>query len=94
MYRIISNQDSKYSELKIWQDANQDGISQTNELKTLDEAGITSIKVTATNNTTTTLSNGNSQAASGTYTKADGTTGTTAGINLSVMNLSESSPPR
>lgn len=79
---VINNQDAKYSELKIWQDVNQDGISQADELKTLDQAGIASIKVTATNTTTTTLINGNSQAATSTYTKTDGTTGVSAGINF------------
>lgn len=79
---VLNNQDAKYSELKIWQDANQDGISQADELKTLDQAGIASIKVAATNSTVTTLANGNIQAASSTYTKTDGTVRATAGINF------------
>ncbi len=79
---ILNNQDAKYSELKIWQDVNQDGISQADELKTLQDAGIASIKVAATNSTVTTLANGNSQAASSTYTKTDGTIRATAGINF------------
>ena len=79
---VLNNQDAKYSELKVWQDANQDGISQSNELKTLQDAGIASLKVSPTNTTTTTLINGNSQAATSTYTKTDGTTGISAGINF------------
>ena len=45
-----------YSQLRIWRDANQDGISQAGELKTLAELGIASINVQGTASNTS-LSN-------------------------------------
>lgn len=42
---IIDRRDELYSRLKVWQDANQDGISQTDELKTLSEAGVKNIEL-------------------------------------------------
>ncbi|WP_368677862.1 calcium-binding protein [Acinetobacter lactucae] len=43
--KIINEQDEVYSQLKIWKDLNQDGISQSNELYSLAELGIKSISV-------------------------------------------------
>ncbi|MDD5084400.1 MAG: hypothetical protein PHT88_05745 [Candidatus Moranbacteria bacterium] len=51
---------------------NSDGISQAGELHTLSELGVTS----------NTVSNGNIQIAAGTYTKTNGTTGTSGTLNL------------
>lgn len=47
---VINTDDDIYSQLQVWQDVNQDGISQINELKTLTEFGITSIHVDETEN--------------------------------------------
>ncbi|MSN97199.1 hypothetical protein F1B92_08515 [Campylobacter sp. FMV-PI01] len=44
----IDSLDENFSNLKIWQDLNEDGISQSNELKTLDEHGIKSISLNFT----------------------------------------------
>ena len=79
---LINDNDSGYAQLKIWQDANQDGISQATELKTLAEAGITSLNVAPTSNTSTSFTNGNAQTAAGTYTKSDGTTGISGAVNF------------
>jgi hypothetical protein len=62
---------------------NSDGVSQTKELHTLDELGISGINVAKTN-TTQTLADGNTIKGTGTYTKTDGTTGQTADVNLKV----------
>jgi hypothetical protein len=37
---VVDAQDANFYSLKVWQDLNQDGISQSNKLKTLDELGI------------------------------------------------------
>jgi hypothetical protein len=39
---FITNLDTAFAELKVWQDLNQDGISQAGELKTLTQQGISS----------------------------------------------------
>ncbi|MDD4855056.1 MAG: hypothetical protein PHU41_04335, partial [Sulfuricurvum sp.] len=42
---IIDRRDELYSQLKVWQDTNGDGISQANELKTLSQAGVKNIEL-------------------------------------------------
>ncbi|MGD9685492.1 MAG: putative Ig domain-containing protein [Desulfobacter sp.] len=79
---VIDASDATFTELKVWRDLNQDGISQADELQTLGEAGISSIGLTST--TSTTRHNGNAITSLGSYTKADGSTGTTADVNLAI----------
>jgi hypothetical protein len=45
---IIDASDEKFNDLKVWQDKNQDGMSQKDELFTLDELGITEIRTSNT----------------------------------------------
>ncbi|MCZ6187237.1 calcium-binding protein, partial [Campylobacter ureolyticus] len=42
---IIDYRDDKFSELRVWQDLNSDGISNKGELKTLNELGIKSLNL-------------------------------------------------
>jgi hypothetical protein len=46
----INKDDDVFGSLKIWQDSNQDGISQASELTTLDQRQITSIGLDSTAN--------------------------------------------
>ena len=78
---IIDFNDLNWSNLKIWQDKNQDGISQSNELFTLDELGITSINIDYQINNTS-LSNGNYLYGTGSYTTTDGLTHDLADVVL------------
>jgi hypothetical protein len=86
---VVNAQDANFASLRVWQDLNQDGISQTNELTTLDQQGIASFNVNRTRHSQT-LPNGNQIADLGSYTRTDGSTGsdgTPAGIadiNLAV----------
>jgi hypothetical protein len=86
---IVNAQDANFASLRVWQDLNQDGISQGNELTTLDQQGIASFNVSRTQNSQT-LPNGNQIADLGSYTRTDGSSGsdgTPAGIadiNLAV----------
>ncbi len=72
---VFDANDAQFANLRVWRDLNQDGISQTNELQTLSQAGIASINLTSTA-TNTTLAGGNVMTAQGTYTKTNGQTGT------------------
>lgn len=45
---VINTSDTAYTQLKVWQDENMDGISNTDELKSLEEAGISSISLNYT----------------------------------------------
>ncbi|MDR2549748.1 MAG: hypothetical protein LBD10_06090 [Desulfobulbus sp.] len=56
----FDGQDALYGAVRVWQDANQDGISQAGELKTLAELGVTGIDL-ATKSATRNLGNGNIQ---------------------------------
>ncbi len=43
---VLSAKDSVWNELKVWQDLNQDGVTDDGELKTLSQLGITQINLT------------------------------------------------
>jgi len=70
----VDNQDARWSQLRVWRDLNQDGVSQAGELFTLDQLGIASFGTAKTANSQP-LPNGNEIADLGTYTKADGSNG-------------------
>lgn len=42
---IIDRRDALFSQLKVWQDSNSDGISQASELKSLSQAGVKNIEL-------------------------------------------------
>ena len=77
---VIDRRDELYSQLKVWQDVNQDGISQANELKSLSQAGVTKIEldVFATNINL----NGNLLSEAGRYGSSDGTRSLAADVEL------------
>ncbi|BCM24952.1 calcium-binding protein [Methyloradius palustris] len=84
---IISNLDANWNNLRVWRDLNQDGISQANELVTLNSLGIASINVTGQDHSTL-LNDGNVLADLGTFTYANGTNGTAGtAANLADVNL-------
>lgn len=78
---VINATDAAYSELRVWQDANQDGVVQTGELKSLAAVGVASIGVEGQVSDID-LGNGNTQPFSGSYTRIDGTTGTSGVAQL------------
>jgi VCBS repeat-containing protein len=77
---VIDRRDELYNQLKVWQDTNQDGISQAGELKTLSEAGVTKIElnVFATNINL----NGNLLSEAGRYGDSTGTRSLAADVEL------------
>jgi hypothetical protein len=77
---IINNQDIQFANLKLWQDKNQDGISQQTELKTLSELGIKSIDLTRTGKNQQLTDAIQSDGL--TFTKTDGTLGEVAELDL------------
>ncbi len=78
----IDSADAVYGQLRIWQDANQDGISQTGELHHLAELGIASIGVQGTQ-ANVDLGNGNTMPLRGTFTRTDGSAGSSGVAELS-----------
>ncbi len=82
---FINSSDSQFSSLKIWQDLNENGITDDGELKSLTEAGIASINLNAVkindeqnNNTITGMS---------TFTTTDGTMLHIYNVNLAFNKI-------
>ncbi|WP_151192649.1 calcium-binding protein [Cysteiniphilum sp. JM-1] len=46
---VFDHNDTAFDELRLWQDSNQDGVVQEGELKSLDDAGISSVDLNAIN---------------------------------------------
>jgi Ca2+-binding RTX toxin-like protein len=82
----IDQSDVVFDQLRLWRDSNQDGISQIDELSTLNTNGITSIGLQSTVSTKN-LGNGNIQRAFGVFNRSDGITGTTGLHNGTAVNL-------
>ena len=88
----IDSSDAIFSQLKIWQDLNQNGISEASELKSLSDLNITSINVSPNSLTPSNqINNGNLVISEGSYLKSDGTTGTYANLDLAVNQSNSSS---
>ena len=77
---IIDAGDATFSQLKIWQDLNQDGVSQADELRTLADCDIAAINLSS--NPSSWKQNGNAIASTGTFVRTDATIGTVADVSL------------
>jgi hypothetical protein len=88
---VFDAQDEQFANVRVWQDKNQDGIAQANELKSLAEHNITAINLgsTATNQN----SNGNLISAVGTFVRGDGSEGSVNGNQSLAANLDLASNP-
>ena len=78
--------DVAYSSVKLWQDTNQDGISQAGELRTFTELGVASINVSGTASNIN-LGGGNTQAFTGSFTRTNGQVGTAGTAELAASRL-------
>ncbi|OHC66909.1 MAG: hypothetical protein A2040_19240 [Rhodocyclales bacterium GWA2_65_19] len=88
----IDDQDADYTRLRVWQDANQDAIVQSGELKTLADIGITRIDLATS--ATNTLIGDNRLAATGSFVM-NGEQRLAADIELAVnFALTDSNPNR
>ncbi len=88
---IFDANDIKFSNVRVWQDLNQDGVSQAEELKSLKDHHITSINLTAT--TSNQNSNGNIISAIGSFVRDDGSIGEVNGNQSIAGNLDLASNP-
>jgi hypothetical protein len=84
--RKIDQADRVFSQLRLWRDINQDGISQSGELSSLHANGITSIGLSSITSSIN-LGNGNIQTAAGVFSRTNGTTGTTGLPTGTAVNL-------
>ncbi|MDM1697389.1 hypothetical protein HX099_12160 [Thiopseudomonas alkaliphila] len=88
---VFDAQDEHFSSVMVWQDLNQDGVSQANELKSLLDSNIASINLEA--KSTWQLSNDNLISAVGSFTRLDGTDGELNGNQSLAANLDLASNP-
>lgn len=87
---IFDNKDILFPSLQIWKDLNQDGISQSNELKTLTESGIQSIQLKSE---VTNINYGDALLIqSGSFIRVDGSNGQAGSFILAQNNFTRSFP--
>ncbi|ULO01546.1 RTX toxin-related calcium-binding protein (peptidase M10 serralysin domains) [Campylobacter sp. RM5004] len=82
---VIDINDKEFNNLKVWQDLNEDGITQINELKSLKDLNITSINLNY-KDTNQKLDNDNTITQTATFIK-DGKESLLADINFSVSSI-------
>ncbi len=82
---LVDAQDAAFANLRVWQDANQDGASQANELKTLTELDIRSISTNDHSDSRWAKENYISNVA--TYTRVGGETREIADVHFLNDNL-------
>ena len=71
---IFNSSDTKWNNIKVWKDANGNGIVDEGELLSLVQAGVAGINLDYEASTTVD-NNGNEHKQTGTFIKTDGTTG-------------------
>ncbi len=71
--------DAAWSQLRLWQDANGDGVVQPGELRTLASAGITAVGTTGTASPVVDA-NGHAHRLTGSVTRSNGATSATADV--------------
>jgi T1SS-143 domain-containing protein len=86
----IDANDDAFSKLKIWVDANNNGISDEGELSSLFDNGVTSISLTTDN--TGGQEDGQTVFSTGTFTFADGSTGDFMEVGFDTIFGSDADP--
>jgi hypothetical protein len=67
---VINSQDAAFGDLRVWVDANSDGITEQGELKTLTQLNISQLSLAVT--TDASLNNGNVVGLNSSYQTTDG----------------------
>jgi hypothetical protein len=78
---LLDHGDARWSEFRVWQDANGDGVSEPGELNTLDALGLASIGLEPAG-APQGFPDGSAIQGLASFTRADGTTGTAADVTL------------
>jgi hypothetical protein len=74
--RVLNKDDARFGELKVWVDANGNGITDAGELKTLSDLGITEISLIGRNIDGTAKVGDNVLISTATFKRENGTVGT------------------
>ena len=84
--------DAQFANLQVWRDLNSDGLSQTSELQSLPQAGITSISLNVTPSSSN-LGNGNAMTGTASVTRANGSTTQIDSVLMQAGNLDLTNNP-
>lgn len=87
---LLDAGDDRFGEFLVWQDANQNGVSDAGELKSLTEAGIVQINLTMNETGHSLEDTGNVITATSDYLLADGTSRDLADVSLSYDPVADS----
>jgi hypothetical protein len=79
--RQLDSGDTRWSEFRIWQDANSNGTSDPGEVETLDHLGIISVDLSPIGPAQQ-FTDGSAIQGLSTFSRADGTTGVAADVSL------------
>ena len=86
---VIDAGDAEFAALNVWQDANQDGVSQASELTTLAQRNIASIGLTLTPTVQGLIAPlDNVVYGTGAYVRTDGSVGTVGDVMLAYVDAS------
>lgn len=88
---VFDSLDTQFTNVRIWQDASQDGISQAGELKTLAEHNIVAVNLDSKQSSQN--SNGNLISATGSFVRGDGSEGSVNANQSLAANLDLASNP-
>ena len=77
---VVNSADANFSQLQIWRDLNQNGVSDAGELFTLQQSGIQSLNTAAANATPIAVAGG-ILAETGSYMRTDGTVSTMGDVS-------------
>jgi hypothetical protein len=88
---LFNASDAQFGAVRIWRDFNQDGLSQSDELKTLSESGVASIALASTSSAT---SYGDGLLVrDGSFTRSDGSTAQAGSFVLAQNTAIREFPP-
>ncbi len=71
---VLDAYDARWSEFRVWRDANQNGVTDAGELETMSEAGIKLINLLPSTDGAQSFSDGSSITGTSSYQTTDGTT--------------------
>lgn len=82
---VFSAADAQFDAVRVWRDLNQDGISQSGELKTLADSGVQSVNLSSA---ASNLNYGDAQLVrNGSFTRTDGSSGQAGSFILAQNNF-------
>jgi hypothetical protein len=90
---VLDAQDARFGAFRIWQDANQDGVSQAEELRSLADAGIRSLSLRGVATGESYTGGNGTTLATADFIRTDGSRGTLHDLVLGYLHANGMVPP-